>query len=200
MTATDDTAPDAPTRDEQSSAGATPSSGQDESATGTSAADVARRRRAVLWALVALSVLLAAAAIALGILLRGYAQEQDARQAAVQAARQSALNLTTIDYEDFDAAVARVLEGATGRFSEEYESNSGKLKDLLLENEVKSEGKVIEAGIVRSDRTNATVLVVVDSTVRNTETPEGRVNTNRMQLEVEKVDGRWRTSTLQFVG
>lgn len=200
MTTTDDTAPDAPTSEEQTSAGPTLRSGPDESASGPSAADVARRRRAVLWALVALSVLLAAAAIALGILLRGYAQEQDARQAALQAARQSALNLTTIDYEDFDAAVARVLEGATGRFSEEYESNSGKLKDLLLENEVKSEGKVIEAGIVRADRTNATVLVVVDSTVRNTETPEGRVNTNRMQLEVEKVDGRWRTSTLQFVG
>ena len=160
----------------------------------------ARRGRGLLLALVALSVLLAVAAIVLGVLLRGYAERDDARDDALRAARQSALNLTSIDYEDFDAAVARVLEGATGDFGEEFEENSDNLKDLLIENKVKSEGKVVEAGVVRSDRSNATVLVVVDSTVRNTETPDGRVNTNRMQIEVEKVDGRWLTSTLQFVG
>lgn len=156
--------------------------------------------RGLLLGLGALCVLLAIAAIVLGVLLRGHAEREDDRQDALRAARQSALNLTSIDYEQFDEAVERVLEGATGDFREEFEQNSGDLEALLLENEVQSEGTVVEAGIVRSDASNATVLVVVDSTVRNTEVPDGRTNTNRMQLEVEKIDGRWLTSTLQFVG
>lgn len=156
-------------------------------------------RRRLLVVLLALCALLAVAAVVLGILLRGHAQEEDAREDALRAARQSALNLTSIDYRDFDAAVERVLEGATGDFGEEFQANSDELKDLLLDNQVQSEGTVIEAGVVRADRSTATVLVVVDSTVRNKDTPDGRVNTNRMQIEVEKVDGRWLTSTLQFV-
>jgi len=136
----------------------------------------------------------------LGVQLRGYAQTQDARDDALRAARQSALNLTSIDAEQFDVAVQRVLDGATGDFRREFEDNSDNLEKLLADNEVSAEGNVLEAGLVRSDRSNASALVVVDSTVRNTATPRGRVNTYRMQIEVQRVDGRWLTSTLRFVG
>lgn len=171
-----------------------------DTTTGTEPAAGRSLSRKLLVVLGALSALLAVAALVLGLQLRTYTQEEDARQDALRAARQSALNLTSIGFEDFDASVQRVLEGATGDFGEEFEQNSDNLKDLLLKNEVRSEGEVVEAGIVRSDRSNATVLVVVDSVVRNVQTPEGRTNTNRMQLEVQKVKGRWLTSTLQFVG
>lgn len=157
-------------------------------------------RRRLLTALAVLCALLVLAAVVLGVLLRGYAQEDDARGDALRAARQSALNLTSIDYRDFDAAVDRVLEGATGDFSEEFKGNATNLEKLLTDNQVRSEGKVVDAGLVRADGSSATALVVVDSTVRNTEVPDGRVNTYRMQIEVEKVDGRWLTSTLRFVG
>ncbi len=157
-------------------------------------------RSRLLLALTALCVLLAVAAVVLGVQLRGYAQTEDARRDALRAARQSALNLTSIDTEQFDAAVQRVLDGATGDFRREFEDNSENLAKLLADNEVSAEGQVLEAGLVRSDPSNATALVVVDSTVRNTATPDGRVNTYRMQIEVERVDGRWLTSTLRFVG
>ncbi len=159
-----------------------------------------RRRSRLLLTLAATCALLAVAAVVLGVLLRGYAQEEEARQDALRAARQSALNLTSIDNERFDEAVQRVLEGATGDFRREFEDNSANLKKLLAENQVSAQGNVLEAGLVRSDKSNATALVVVDSTVRNTATPQGRVNTYRMQIEVERVDGRWLTSTLRFVG
>ncbi len=58
----------------------------------------------------------------------------------------------------------------------------------------------MEAGIVRSDERTATALVVVDGNVRNTAAPEGRVNTYRMKLELERQGGRWLTSMLEFVG
>ena len=157
-------------------------------------------RTRTVFALASFCVLLAAVGVFLGLQLRTYSDAQDARTDALRAARQSAVNLTSIDSAKLDEAVTRVLEGATGDFRKEFEENSGNLKDLLTKNEVSAQGEVIEAGLVRSDRSNASALVVVDSTVKNTASPEGRVNTYRMQIEVQRVDGRWLTSSLRFVG
>ena len=156
--------------------------------------------RRLVMVLTGLTVVLAIAALVLAFLLRGYDQTDDARDAALQAARQSALDLTSIDTTDFDEDVVRVMDGATGAFLADFEARTVDLKAILAENEVASEGMVIDAGLVRSDARNATALVVVDSTVSNTATPDGRVNTYRMQIELELVDGRWLTSMLEFVG
>ena len=156
--------------------------------------------RRLLVAFALLTVLLAVAAVVLAVLLRGYSRTEDARDAALQAARQSALNLTSIDTRDFDQDIKKVIDGATGAFLADFQSRSKDLQGVLAANKVISQGQVIEAGIVRSDATNATVLVVVDSVVQNTAAPEGRPNTYRMQLDLELRDGRWLTSMLQFVG
>ena len=157
-------------------------------------------RRRLLLGLCAAGLLLLLALALLAVQLLRYEQVEDRREAALRAAKQSALNLTSIDNENFDEDVQLVLEGSTGAFRTDFEARSKDLKKILMENEVVSEGKVIDAGLVRSDPRNATVLVVVDSNVRNTAAPEGRVNTYRMQLEMELRDGTWRTSMLEFVG
>ena len=170
------------------------------SAEGPSTPRPATGRSRLLIALAATCAILAVAAVVLGFQLRRHAQLEDARQDALRAARQSALNLTSIDNERFDESAQRVLEGATGDFRREFEDNTESLKRLLAENQVNAQGNVLEAGLVRADKSNATALVVVDSTVRNVATPGGRVNTYRMQIEVERVDDRWLTSGLRFVG
>ncbi|MCW2680328.1 MAG: hypothetical protein JWM62_1729, partial [Frankiales bacterium] len=67
-----------------------------------SAALVPPRRR-LLLALCVLGLLLLAALAALALQLRSYEQVEADREAAVSAAQQSALNLTSIDNEDFQA-------------------------------------------------------------------------------------------------
>jgi Mce-associated membrane protein len=156
------------------------------------------------WSLIAGYVLGTALAAGLGWLLLlqidKEAEADPAREDVLRAARQSALNLTSIDNENFDTDVKNVLEGSTGAFRTDFEARSKDLKKVLEENEVVSEGKVIEAAIVRADSRTATALVVVDSNVKNTAVPDGRVNTYRMKLELENQDGTWRTSMLEFVG
>ena len=161
-------------------------------------ATLGRRRLIVVFALV--TILLAVTAVVLAVLLRGYARTDEARDAALQAARQSALNLTSIDTRDFDQDIKKVVDGATGAFLADFQSRSKDLRGVLDTNKVISQGRVIDAGIVRSDATNATALVVVDSVVQNIAAPEGRANSYRMQLDLELHDGRWLTSMLQFVG
>jgi Mce-associated membrane protein len=158
-----------------------------------------RLRLALLASAVGL-VLLLVAALYLGFQLRSQAQDEAARRDALAAARQSALNLTSIDKDNFADDVASVIDGATGEFRSDFAARADDLERLLTENEVVADGEVLEAGIVRSDRRSATALVVVDSTVSNTQTPDGRVNSYRMKLELEKVGDRWLTSVLEFVG
>lgn len=154
----------------------------------------------MLLVLSVVGLLLLLALAALTTQLVRYDSTDDRRGAILRAARQSAVNLTSIDNRQFAQDVQRVLDGATGPFRADFEARSKDLGPVLKQNEVVSQGSVVEAGIVRHDDRTATVLVVVDGEVRNSAAPEGRVNTYRMRLELEQVDGRWLTSMLEFVG
>jgi Mce-associated membrane protein len=204
VTTSEDTPRDATTADDRPAAGSAPVTEverPDEPAAGSGATAWWRdRSRWPLYAALAALLLLVAGALLLGWQLRSAAQDAAARNDALSAARQSAINLTSIDQEDFADDVAAVLDGATGEFRSDFAARSGDLERLLTENEVVAEGQVLESALVRSDRRTATALVVVDSTVRNTATPDGRVNSYRMKLELERVGDRWLTSVLEFVG
>lgn len=159
--------------------------------------------RRLFWSVLALAVtitVLAAALVVGAVIVRHDSQRNAARQAAVAAARQEALNLTSIDGQNIDADLQRVLDNATGGFRTDFAARSKDLKTVLVQNKVVSQGRVLEAALVRSDLTTATALVVVDSTVKNTAAPKGRANTYRMMLDLELHGNRWLTSSLQFVG
>lgn len=163
----------------------------------------APRRRGPSRAVALLSLLclvLAATAVGLGLALREQREEQRARAAALAAARQEAVNLTSIDHRQLDRDLQRVLDGATGAFKEDFAARSDDLRQLLTENQVVSEGSVLEAGLVRASGRRATALVVVDSTVRNTAETEGSTRNYRVQVDLVRNGSRWLVSSLQFVG
>lgn len=152
-----------------------------------------------MWLVAGALVLLTALAGFLLYKVRSAQLDDQARQQALTAARQSALNISSIGTNDFAAGVARVLDGATGQFRQDFSARTGQLEQLLKDNSVSAQGRVLEAGLVRSDRSSATALVAVDSTVKNKQVPAGRVNNYRMKLELQKVGNRWLTSSLEFV-
>ncbi|MFG2548528.1 hypothetical protein [Streptomyces sp. NPDC048581] len=122
------------------------------------------------------------------------------RQDILAAARQSALNFTSLDYRHYDRDSANVLSGATGDFKKQFAAQTEQLTQLVATNKSVSEGQVLEAGIVRSDEDSARVLVVADSKVTNTAVPQGEARTYRLQLDLVQRDGRWLTSDVEFVG
>lgn len=156
-------------------------------------------RRRLLLALSVLGLLLLVALVVLAVLLVRANGVEDRREAIARAATQTALNLTSIDNEDYDEDIARVLDGATGTFRADLESRQEELRQSLVDNQVVSEGEVLETAVLREDEQTATALVVVDGTVSNTAAPEGRVNSYRMRIELELVDGQWKTAMLEFV-
>ncbi len=124
---------------------------------------------------------------------------RSAQQAAVHAARQVSVDLVTLDYRHVDTDVRNVLAGATGDFSDQYVKDAPKVKEVVTANQVSSTGNVLESGVVSGDTDSVTVLVVVDSVVRNKANQTGQLRHYRVQLEMSLLKGVWRARSLQFV-
>ncbi|WP_189197010.1 hypothetical protein [Micromonospora fulviviridis] len=168
-----------------------------------SVGDVPRGRARALTALL---VMLLAAALA-GAGVQGHrwyvdrATEQ-ARGAAVAAARQAAVNFVSVSAASVDRDLSRITAGATGDFKDEFTRGQAQVRAAVVENKVQSQGTVLRAGIVSGDRRRAVVLVAVDATVRNVKAPDGRPSHYRIQLDLvrDRDSGDWLVTKLQFVG
>lgn len=158
-----------------------------------------RRGRLLVIAVAVATVVLLVVAALLSVQLYRDRQQQDARQAALTSARQLALNLTSIDGEDFPGDVARILDLSTGGFREDFTARSAELEQVVEENEVASQGEVVEGSVVRSDRESATTLLVVDTTQTNKAQPEPQPRRYVMKLEVERVGSSWLVSSVDFL-
>lgn len=133
---------------------------------------------------------------------RADAREAQARYGAVlQAARDEAEAFVNIRYDDARESIDRVVEGATGRFRDQYTSSTADVIEVLERNRSVLQGDVVWAGVVDVDDDRATVIAATSGTVANKQTKGEPVTRDyRLRLELERVDGEWLTSDLRFVG
>ncbi|WP_131767391.1 hypothetical protein [Candidatus Protofrankia californiensis] len=154
-------------------------------------------------ALVALSVLvvaLVAATVVFGLRWQNDRAADARRNDAVDAARQVALNLTSINFNTADADVNRLISGATGDFRNLFTQNLDSYVDVVKQNQVVTTGQVTEAGVQDINGNTAHIILAVQSTVRNTAVPNGEVRTYRMALQMEHHgNGSWLVSRVDFV-
>ncbi|HET9944696.1 MAG TPA: hypothetical protein VFR56_03520 [Actinomycetes bacterium] len=151
----------------------------------------------------ALAVVAVAALVLVGLTVPrlAAADERDQRRTEVlEAARQHAVNFTTLDYRHLDRDLGRVLRGATGDFRKQFRQGTNDLSELVTANQAVSEGEVLEAGLVSLDDDSARVLVVADSTVTNATGSDPQRRHYRLQLDLTRHGQRWLVSDLQFVG
>jgi Mce-associated membrane protein len=160
----------------------------------------ARHGRALPGGLAAAVALLLAASGYLAVQTYQQSQEEQRRQDIVAAARQTALNFTSLDYRHYDRDSRNVLKGATGDFKRQFRGQTKELTKLVAANKSVSQGRVIEAGIARADERSARVLIVADSKVTNTAAKQGQARNYRLQLDLVLEDGKWMTSDVEFVG
>jgi Mce-associated membrane protein len=126
----------------------------------------------------------------------------DGLRAALAASRQFAVNFMSLSVPTVDRDMQRILDGATGDFKQQYEDGKADVRTLVVEKKAESTCTVLRAAILSGDRDSATVLVVLDATVKNTSTPDGRLSHYRLQLDIVKDggSGRWLVSRLEYVG
>ncbi len=122
--------------------------------------------------------------------------------AAVDAAVEEAMAWTTVDYRDPDAYFDSIKAGASGDFLSELEETEKTLSDLLVDNETVQTANIPTDGAALVERSGdrATVLVTLDATVETKNEPESTLRQYRLRLTLERIDSRWLTTGLEFVG
>ena len=124
----------------------------------------------------------------------------DERQSQiVQAARQGALNLTTIDWQRADADVQRILDSATGEFYDDFAKRSAPFIKVVKEAKSTSTGSITEAGLESESGDSAQVLVAVAVKTSNVDAPDQEPREWRMRLTVQKVGDVMKVSNVEFV-
>jgi Mce-associated membrane protein len=127
-------------------------------------------------------------------------QVQAQRNLYLQVARQTAVNLTTIDYTEVDADIKRVLDSATGAFHDEFQNRSQPFVEVVKKVQSKSEGTISEAGLLSYTKDQAQVLVAVAvKTSMAAAPPDQEPRRWRMRLTVDKTGDSAKVSNVEFV-
>jgi Mce-associated membrane protein len=159
--------------------------------------------RAAPYTLAGVLVVLAAVTLAFTVRLvivdRQVGADENRRQVVLQAARQQALNFTTIGYKTVDHDIDRVIAGATGDFKASYQQNRDTIKETVTKNRSTSKGEVLDSGLVSIDADSAVALVVADASVTNVAYKKPTLRNYRMRLDLAKVGNRWLVSDIEFV-
>lgn len=181
--------------DVESSADEAPSSDDDKASSG----GASWLRYAAIGAL---------AAVLIGALVfSGIVGSKVWRQHQIDAAGEQALavaipyteTLTSIDSNDIDESFRRILNGATGDLKKDFTPASVQLRQLLLDNKAASHGKVVNSAIQYKSTDKVVLLMMVDQSITNTQRPDPRVDKSRMKITMEKIDGRWLASKLEYL-
>ena len=144
--------------------------------------------------------------VALGALVgwlgfRAHQSHQNQLQRAVYlaAARQGALNLTTISYTEVDADIKRILDSSTGSFHDDFQKRSQPFIEVVKQAQSKSQGTITEAGLESMQGDTAQALVSVAVTTSNAGAAEQQPRAWRMRIDVQKVGDTAKVSNVEFV-
>ncbi|MBB5917821.1 Mce-associated membrane protein [Nocardia transvalensis] len=160
-----------------------------------------RSRRRVLSS-VGIAVVIVALAVATVILAvdhRDAARDRADRSAFLQAARQAVVNLTTISSDHADADIARILDGSTGPFRDDFTARSKAFTSVVQQSHVSTTGTVTAAGIESASGDEAKVLVAATSKVTNAAGAQNEPRVWRLRLALQRTEGRILVSNVDFV-
>ena len=126
-------------------------------------------------------------------------QADEQRNLFLQVGRQGALNLTTIDWQQADANVQRILDSATGTFYDDFQKRAQPFVEVVKQAQSKSVGTIAEAGLESESDNGAQVLVAVTVKTSNAGAPEQAPRAWRMRISVQKVGDEAKVSNVEFV-
>jgi Mce-associated membrane protein len=181
-----------------------------EAASDTDAVGGQRRRRrsrqqmssSRRWMLVAGSLMIAALTGLTAWLGWNVHQQRliaDQRAAFLQAARQGAVNLSTIDWQHAEPDVQRIVNSATGTFYDEFSKRSQSFIDVVKQSQTKSEGTIVAAGLESESDSDAQVLVAMNVKIFDAPAADQPLRSWRMRISVHKVDDQVKVSNVEFV-
>lgn len=126
-------------------------------------------------------------------------QNDDLHRMFLHVGRQGAVNLTTIDYTDADADVARIIDSSTGSFRDDFQARAQPFVQLVKQAQSVTEGTVTEAGVESVAGDVAQVLVAVSVKTTSAGVVEERPRAWRMRIAVQKMGDEAKVSNVELV-
>ncbi|MFB4313618.1 hypothetical protein [Actinomadura sp. 21ATH] len=157
------------------------------------------RGRIGLWALGVVIIALAVAAVLLGRQIWTARQDEDRRAAALQSAKQTAINMQTLDHKNLQKDIARVTGGMTGTAKDQWATLAKTLSETVTKTKTSSSVQTARAGLVSMDRDSAEVIVWVSAISTNEKVPQGMPMSGRWDFELTRDGDRWLVSKLGVV-
>ncbi|WP_285032733.1 Mce protein [Mycolicibacterium sp. lyk4-40-TYG-92] len=154
------------------------------------------------------TAIVAGAAIAVGLVglvgWLGYQdyrhrQADDQRSSFVDAAKQEAVNLTTISHTEVDKDVQRILDSSTGTFRDDFLQRSQPFIEVVKKVQSTSTGTVTEAGLEFQQGNQAQVLVAVSVKTATAGAPDEQLRHWRMRISVQRNGTDTKISNVEFV-
>jgi Mce-associated membrane protein len=124
---------------------------------------------------------------------------QQQRELFIQAGRQGALNLTTIDWQHADSDVQRIVDSATGTFRDEFSERRQPFIDVVKKAQAKSVGTITEAGLESESGDEAQMMVAVSVKTADLGAAELPPRAWRIRISVMKVGNEVKISNVRFV-
>lgn len=124
------------------------------------------------------------------------------RDAAVRAAEQAAVALTSLDHRDPEAGYDRLLGLLTGPARQEWEQRRAEYLAMITSDVLTVELAAVEAsGVVALDPagSTATVLVAATAMVSAKQVTEPEKRHYRLRMSLVRTTAEWQVSQLQFV-
>ncbi len=150
--------------------------------------------------IVGLTVVLVLAAVCGWLGYRAWQGHRADQQRAlfIEVAKQTAVNLTTVDYNHAEADVRRILNSATGVFHDDFARRSSAFVDVVEKTLSSSSGTVTEAGVesMSGDEGRVLVALTVMTSNRGQQQPQPRYW--RMRLTVTKTGEAAKVSQVDF--
>jgi len=158
-----------------------------------------RRPRALTIVLAVVIVVLLALSGFLGWTFLERRQADSARAAAVDAGTKYATDLASYDFTNLAGNFTTVTANSTEKFAQQYKQVSDNLTQLIVQMKATSKGSVTQLGVVESDADSAVLVLFLDQAITNTNSPQPRVDRNRMRLSLLKSGDRWLIDDVQLL-
>ena len=110
---------------------------------------------------------------------------------ALQAARSGVVDYTSFDYLTLDDDIQQIRRIAIGDLRDEGVNQLDKRRQDITKSQAVVNTEVVGAGVTRADDTDATVLLVIQSTQQSKASPQAQIVRYRIRVELKKQDGRW---------
>lgn len=115
------------------------------------------------------------------------------------AARQSVVTLMSLDFNNAEADVQRIIDNSTGQFKSDFESQAADFVKVAQDSKVVTEVTVNSTAVESMSDDKAEVLVAAASRVTNTAGANQEPRTWRLSVSLEREDGQIKMAKVEFV-